>query len=849
MHAVRQLLQDIFGEKKFFQEREDIIGIRRFSSKHSYCCNEEGEIIGLAFCESNLKEIHLPKELSKLQYLNLSDSRKLRKLIIEVPLTELTHFDISNGEVAELHLPGSFESLEWLDVSRNKLKKLSFGGAMPRLKYLDGTRNELEELALDAENLKYLYLNENQLKSLRFLSVPRRLHLMQLERNKLEALPENFLEFENLKILYLNGNPLSQLPVEAFSDNEKENSLVNVRNYLRSLQADETIANDEVKLVLLGNSTSGKTTLVEYLMDKEFKTTLPSTHGINNILWKPEGRDYTVSIWDFGGQEFYHATHRLFLSNNAVTLVLFEEATNFQGEELTFIKLYLKEELKETKIPLQHFPYSYWLESIQYFSQKQLPEATILIQTKMDIPNTQIIEVSSVHREKFALQAANVLAISVKGAFEKQELFDLQYKMFELRLFQTLEKVKASYEISTKWLEIKKAIRERGKRSLLLSKEAYVGLCEEIRPGINKAEEGGSLSVLDTLTHYLHEIGVLLHYAEIPELEETVFINPPKITDIIYKVLDYKVIENEGAFDRDHVEAVLKDIQLETPLTAGQLIALMKRFELIFEVQGLENLFVAPQYLPKDKPAKSNKAFWSIYEECKEHLFTIRYPNFLPRSVMTRFICRYGNFSKDTFWHDGILFKKERIFFRIECTNGQEIRVHTEEAAPHLIAEIFTAFEDINRRNPAIEISLNGKDFVKSASLKNHPPQNPQIETIDGRWIDFEGFNSLLGRAGFEDRIGKRKKKRVPERDKVEVLDTVKALVAKNRLQEAIELLLEIAPDDLLDTTIGVMSRWTELRRQIMKKTILSENAEVERNQIISAVLELRSLNLSKIVL
>jgi GTPase SAR1 family protein len=59
-----------------------------------------------------------------------------------------------------------------------------------------------------------------------------------------------------------------------------------------------------------------------------------------------------VNVWDFGGQEFYHATHRLFLSSNAVTLVLFDKTTNDQELVSTKVQIRKVEFVRKTDIDL-----------------------------------------------------------------------------------------------------------------------------------------------------------------------------------------------------------------------------------------------------------------------------------------------------------------------------------------------------------------------------------------------------------------------------------------------------------------------------------------------------------------
>ena len=75
----------------------------------------------------------------------------------------------------------------------------------------------------------------------------------------------------------------------------------------------------EAKLLILGEVGAGKTSLANKLINANYTLREEkSTHGINVLKFLPfpvEGdRQFKVNIWDFGGQEIYHATHKFFLT-------------------------------------------------------------------------------------------------------------------------------------------------------------------------------------------------------------------------------------------------------------------------------------------------------------------------------------------------------------------------------------------------------------------------------------------------------------------------------------------------------------------------------------------------------
>ena len=82
-----------------------------------------------------------------------------------------------------------------------------------------------------------------------------------------------------------------------------------VRQYLKDLaEGSEEIC--RVKLLLVGDEKQGKTSLIHFLQTREsFKKTnrkKPSrTDGIDIKIWREDldGREVTISSWDFAGQQ------------------------------------------------------------------------------------------------------------------------------------------------------------------------------------------------------------------------------------------------------------------------------------------------------------------------------------------------------------------------------------------------------------------------------------------------------------------------------------------------------------------------------------------------------------------
>ena len=96
-----------------------------------------------------------------------------------------------------------------------------------------------------------------------------------------------------------------------------------ILSYLRLFLAGDTGETlREVKCMFTGHAAVGKTTLIRVLRGDNDQADPLSTDGID-LGSIQLNDDVTLHTWDFGGQEVYHYTHQLFLSENAVYLVLF----------------------------------------------------------------------------------------------------------------------------------------------------------------------------------------------------------------------------------------------------------------------------------------------------------------------------------------------------------------------------------------------------------------------------------------------------------------------------------------------------------------------------------------------
>ena len=102
------------------------------------------------------------------------------------------------------------------------------------------------------------------------------------------------------------------------------------------------------KVVLIGESGVGKTSIISRYTTNIFKSQLMSTPGANfvtkNVIMEDENQSIKFEIWDTAGQERYRALAKVFYKNAAVCVLVYDITRKSSFEE---IKNYWVKEIKE----------------------------------------------------------------------------------------------------------------------------------------------------------------------------------------------------------------------------------------------------------------------------------------------------------------------------------------------------------------------------------------------------------------------------------------------------------------------------------------------------------------------
>ena len=360
--------------------------------------------------------------------------------------------------------------------------------------------------------------------------------------------------------------------------------------YLKS-KALSTKGYYRMKLMLVGKSNRGKTTLVARLQGKGCRD--KSTVGVDVSEWKyrPSSgkKNFYFSIWDFGGQEEYYATHQCFLSERAIYLVLFNLKQGDEGvHELT--------------------P---WLNNIALRAPKSV---VLIVGTHLDEIQTtertekadRVLEKAADIASKFVnkLQIVQVLAVGLDDTLEgvaglKECIYRCaaEYKLSNGE-FAMGQNIPASYyKLDKHILWVQKQMRHQN-HNPIMHREEYKALVQELN--LTDITEDDDLKMA---TLFLSDVGTLLHYDDYGHhLDELYFVDPKWLCDMMAK---FVTVRERNPFVRDGV-LFIKDIPLlfrdeRFPWQyCKQYLALLDQFEVALALD--KSKILIPSLLPELRP-------------------------------------------------------------------------------------------------------------------------------------------------------------------------------------------------------------------------------------------------------
>ncbi|MGF1938707.1 MAG: COR domain-containing protein [Nostoc sp. ChiQUE02] len=571
----------------------------------------------------------LPESISSLQQLTFLDLsfNKLTTLPESISsLQQLTTLYLSFNQLTTLpEAISSLQQLTTLYLSYNQLTTLPEAiASLQQLTYLDLSYNQLTtlpEAIASLQQLTYLDLSYNQLTTLpEAIANLQQLTYLDLRANQLTTLPEAIASLQQLTRLYLSSNPIEKPPPEVVA-----RGLQAIKDYFRQIQVEGTDYLYEAKLLIIGEGGAGKTTLAKKIEDQNYQIREEdTTKGIEVIQWgfsMENGREFRVNVWDFGGQEIYHATHQFFLTKRSLYILVADTRK-------------------------QDTDFYYWLNVVELLSDNS--PLLIIKNEKQDR-----------HREINELQ--------LRGQFTNLKETLPTNLATNKGLEQVLEQIKHYVKnlphigspLPKTWVRVREALESDARNYIGL--DEYLNICQQ--NGFTQRNDKLQLS------SYLHDLGVSLHFQEDALLNKTVILNPKWGTDAVYKVLDNeKVIRNLGSFTRFDLANIWCEDEYAT--MHDELLRLMINFKLCYEIPRSQGKYIAPQLLSANQPSYN-------WDEIDNLILRYTY-EFMPKGIITQFIVAMHELMNEQqcVWKSGVVLSKDQTKAEvIEYYGKREIKI------------------------------------------------------------------------------------------------------------------------------------------------------------------------------
>jgi Leucine-rich repeat (LRR) protein len=543
-------------------------------------------------------------------------------------LTQLTCLNLDNNQIGDAGAASlaALTQLTSLDLSYNPVVDSTPFSTMRRLTSLNLKETKIQDLS-----------------SLRPL----------LERG-LEAKWQEY-EFENGINVY--NCPLIHPPPEIIQQGQEA-----VLNYLREIDKQGVDHLYEAKVLILGEGGAGKTSLLRRL----YQTTRPlpaeeeSTKGIDihrHEFANREGRPFRLNVWDFGGQQIYHATHQFFLTKRSLYILVDDTRNNSKT--------------------VHDEGFKYWLEVIETLSER----SPVLI-----FQNEKAGRSKSIAEAGIKGRFPNVIEV-YRGNLEKYNAANNLEEAIRLHV-QKLPHVGDA--VPAQWVTIRSELEKIKEGQPFISQKDYFQLyasyLEEDRPKALR------------LSQYFHDLGVFLHFQDDQLLQRYVILQNDWATEAVFKVLDDEPTKaRKGRFTQADCQRIWAHSTYAD--MHPELLALMVKFELCYKLPDQRPAtWLSPQLLSPSAPE-----LFKDWAKPDDLVLFFQY-DFLPKGMISRLMVRKNHLARqpDLCWVDGAYFQHGGSDLLVSLMeSGQEIELRAR--GPERKELISVIASDLDALNASFE--------------------------------------------------------------------------------------------------------------------------------------------------
>ena len=598
-----------------------------------------------------------------LQSLNLMNTQ-VSDVAPLAALNMLQRLYLADTQVSDVAPLAALNMLQSLNLAGTKVSDFAPLAALSMLQSLSLMNTQVSDVApLAALNmLQSLDLEGTQVSDVAPLAGLPALQSLDASQCRLDTLPDALLD--RLSNLVLTGAQVPGIPQELFSTDIFDSCLERLRAHRAALAASAD-ASADARLLLLGNGLVGKTQIARWLACQPFDPEIPSTHGIQlGSFTTPRGQRFR--IWDFGGQEIYHGTHALFLSQPAVTLAVWtpgREPDRMPHHELAGLRF-------------RNHPLAWWGHLINHSRHGDSP--VIFVQSQCDTAKDEI--------DQFPVAPEVRAALSFKREARVSALRDRGKDALVAAIGEAVDWMQAPEQlgrmrIPAGWIGLQRRIEElqdadqslppEQRRNRWMERGDFDALCTEL----------GNVPDSDTALYWLNATGCVLHRP--PHFQHRVILDQGWALDAIYALFDRdncyrQILSARGRFTpwllgetkwRHHAE---KERWLLLGMMRSAGICFVHRRQGAPWETDPHDEYIAPDLLPEQNGAEV--AAGRGWNAEPEHISRLTYP-LLPPGLLRGVMAAIGEIAgpDGDYWRDGL--------FAYEKTCGSRLWIEQQRNA------------------------------------------------------------------------------------------------------------------------------------------------------------------------
>ncbi len=460
---------------------------------------------------NQIPDISFLKDLTRLRSLDLG-SNQISDISYLKDLTQLSSLDLGSNQISDISYLKDLTQLRSLDLGLNQISDISFLKDLTQLRSLDLGSNQISDISFlkDLTQLSSLYLGSNQISDISFLKDLTQLSSLDLSSNQIQFIPEFIFRLKdgnNLVDALLHNNPVTNPPIETIKQGKEA-----VFEWFKS----ERAKFNEIKIILIGEPDSGKTSLIKRLKFDDFNKNEPQTDGVNIVdidfagvkTFRKEKSLHGIKgrFWDFGGQEIMSATHRIFLRSRSIYLLLLQARDDKANEKQ------VRDWIKQIKSTGGDSP-------------------IIVVANKMDInPSFDFLNQYAIKKD------FNQVKDFIKISCAKNENIDLlKNKLAEI----IPESGYFDSEVDVRVIKLKDLIKEETKKGNYISEKTFIDLCNCNEVNLRNQE------LRRFAIDFLDKIGIVSYFDKIKTSEYYV-LDPNWVTTGLYRILTSKSAANRN---------------------------------------------------------------------------------------------------------------------------------------------------------------------------------------------------------------------------------------------------------------------------------------------------------------